>query len=614
MDTEETQAILPGESDGPLRFGDYEILGTIGHGGFASVYRAAFHGSFGFRKQVALKVLHRRFDSVEEQASAEFLNEARLGASIRHPNLVEFYECGRVGDRLYIAMELVDGPNLAQVLQLGAELTAPITDDVIVAMAMQMARGLDGLHSAVVDDRAIGAVHRDFKPGNILISSLGQAKITDYGITSFAADFYQTLDRAGPRGSPLYMSPEQVRGSELTQASDVFAFGSTVLEMILGRPVFLASTVDDIVRKVGAAEVGEALTAARVRFPALVPVLENCMLPRASSRYQNGAELVEGMHGVRPPPFGDELIGKVSLATMEIIGQLEAKRARRPVDRFWCLTSELRRDGEGKIEAIAPPEPVPLEATPDAPQPSPWSVDGEAGPATTEEIAVAEPVAEPVAEESPTTRRTALYVGISAAVLLLLIAVAVVPPLLQNRSTTAALPRSLAEQVATEVATEIAVPDEESPTEVEVPSDPTPPPPIVAEVTAAVPASEAAQQDAGDDADASAGALDSAGAGPPRLFHDPVSRGIRGQAVSFQVQVDPPGSYRSTVWYRAVPDGAWQTDNVDGGADGTLTVVIPAGVWLSQEATDVEYFIEVAGPGGLARSASAVRPYSFQLY
>jgi hypothetical protein len=104
------------------------------------------------------------------------------------------------------------------------------------------------------------------------------------------------------------------------------------------------------------------------------------------------------------------------------------------------------------------------------------------------------------------------------------------------------------------------------------------------------------------------------GAGPPRLFHEPVARGIRGQSVSFQVQVEPPGSYRSTVWYRAVPDGAWQTSNVDGGAEGSLTVVIPAGVWISQEATDVEYFIEVAGPGGLARSASAVRPYSFRLF
>jgi len=606
MDTEETQAIQPGQTDEPLRFGDYEILGTIGHGGFASVYRAAFHGSFGFRKQVALKVLHRRFDSVEEQASAEFLNEARLGASIRHPNLVEFYECGRVGDRLYIAMELVEGPNLAQVLQLGSELTAPITDDVIVAMAMQMARGLEGLHGAIVDDRAMGAVHRDFKPGNILISSLGQAKIADYGITSFAADFYQTLDRAGPRGSPLYMSPEQVRGRELTQASDIFAFGSTVLEMILGRPVFLAGTVDDIVRKVGAADVSEALTEARSRFPTLVPVLENCMLPKAASRYQNGAELVEGMHGVRPPPFGDDLIGKVSQATMDIIGKLEARRAQRPVDRFWCLTSELQRDHEGKIEALAPPMPVPLDATPDEPPPSPWSVDGDAEPASTEEMAIAPSPT----EEVPARRRAGLYVGVSAVALLLLLAAVAAPWML--RSLTAQ--QEASPTPTEEVAAEVPVAAEEPPTEAEVSSEPTPPPPVLAEATGTAPAPESDAEDTDAGAEAPTEAQDPAGAGPPRLFHDPVSRGIRGQAVSFQVQVEPPGSYRSTVWYRAVPDGAWQTSNVDGGADGTLTVVIPAGVWLSQEATDVEYFIEVAGPGGLARSASAVRPYSFRLY
>ena len=593
MTTEETEAVQPVADAQKPRFGDYEILATIGHGGFASVYRAAFHGSFGFRKQVALKVLHRRFDSVEEQASAEFLNEARLGASIRHPNLVEFYECGRVGDRLYIAMELVDGPNLAQVLQLGSELTAPLNDAVIVALAMQMARGLAGLHGARVEGCEVQAVHRDFKPANILVSSLGQAKITDYGITRFAADFYQTLDQGGPRGSPLYMSPEQVRGRPLTQSSDVFAFGSTVLEMILGRPVFVADTVDAIIQKVGVADVSEALTDARARFPSLVPVLENCMLPDPSSRYANGAALVAGLHDVEPPPFGDELIGKVSEATMDIISRLESKRAQRPVDRFWCLTSELKRAGDGAIEAVEPPPPVPLpiETHDDGPDDEVFA-----------EVSAEAPAAAPaeVPEGAP-SRRTWMPVVIAGGAVVVATLIAI--PLISTLSSPPADdPPPLAEDAAVEVAPAL----EEAEPLLEEPS------PVVAAVIP--PAQPAGHDDPAPIAEEPAEAADPEGAGPPRLFHEPVARGIRGQAVSFQVSVEPPGSYRSTVWYRAVPDGAWQTSNVDGGADGSLTVVIPAGVWLNQEATDVEYFIEVAGPGGLARSASAVRPYSFRLY
>jgi serine/threonine protein kinase len=599
MTTEETEAIQPTADAERPRFGDYEILDTLGHGGFASVYRAAFHGSFGFRKQVALKVLHRRFDSVEEQASAEFLNEARLGASIRHPNLVEFYECGRVGDRLYIAMELVDGPNLAQVLQLGSELTAPLTDAVILAMAMQMARGLAGLHGATVEGREVQAVHRDFKPANILVSSLGQAKITDYGITRFAADFYQTLDQGGPRGSPLYMSPEQVRGKPLTQSSDVFAFGSTVLEMILGRPVFIADTVDGIIQQVGAADVSEALTEARARFPSLVPVLEYCMLPEPSSRYKNGAALVAGLHDVEPPPFGEELIGQVSQATMDIISRLDAKRAKRPVDRFWCLTSELKRDGDGTVQAVDVPPPVPLPIDTHDDDTDEYVAASAQPTATLPAVADASDTDEADVDASALRRWWPAALAVAAIVVAVLIAI----PVVSNLSSPApdVIPIVSEHEGGEGIKTVV----EEAPT-AEAPA------PVVA--TVIPPASPPARGESATIEEPIEEPVDPEGAGPPRLFHEPVSRGIRGQSVSFQVQVEPPGSYRSTVWYRAVPDGAWQTSNVDGGAGGSLTVVIPAGVWLNQEATDVEYFIEVAGPGGLARSASAVRPYSFRLY
>ena len=586
----------PGADSGDrqTRFGDYVVLDTVGHGGFATVFRGEFRGAFGFRKQVALKVLQRRFEGSEERATRDFLNEARLGATIRHPNLVEFYECGRVGDRLYIAMELIDGPNLAQVLNLGGELPYPMGDDVILAIAMQVARGLKGLHAATVDGKRIEAIHRDLKPANILLSSEGQAKITDYGITRFAADFYQTLDNRGPRGSPLYMSPEQARGEALTQASDVFSFGSTVLEMITGRPVFAASTIDAIVMKVREAEIGDTLAVARRRIPQLVGVLENCMLPDPASRYADGAALVEGMRGVEPPPFGEELIGRISSSATEYLRELDARRRKKPVEQFWCLHSDLERLHERSSEELRPSVETDELELDDA----------------TVSVAVA-------AADSPRrARRWALWLALPAIGLLGLTAIAafgvVVARAVRATSVTDDGAAALIEVADAEV--EPPLTDDAGPAEAVTapPVDAAPPTPEAA----ADPPSVDQPLDGAEDGDAAVRPDDGVGAGPPRLFHEPITRGIRGNDIRFTVSVEPAGNYTSTVWYRAVPDGDWQRRNVVGGDEGALTVVIPAGVWLSQDTTDVEYFIEVGahGGGGLARNGSAVKPYRFRLY
>jgi len=164
------------KSKGPGElFGKYLIQDLIGRGAYSTVYRAQFQGGYGFRKRVALKVMRRRLASAEEEVSQDFLNEARLGAAIQHPNLVEFYECGRVGDRLYIAMELVEGPNLAEVIRTVPSLGLQLEDDFVLALALQTARGLQALHTATVEGTRIWAIHRDLKPGNILLSPVGQA-------------------------------------------------------------------------------------------------------------------------------------------------------------------------------------------------------------------------------------------------------------------------------------------------------------------------------------------------------------------------------------------------------------------------------------------------------
>ncbi len=633
----------------PELFGTYAIQSLIGRGSFSSVFRAQLQGQYGFRKQVALKVLRHRLERTDEQVSADFLNEARLGASIRHPNLVDFYECGRVGDRLYIAMELVDGPDLGQVLQMVPDPIPPLSDDLIVTLAMQLARGLKALHEATHDGKPIMAVHRDFKPGNILLSPHGTSKITDYGIVRFAADFYEPDQTEGLRGSPLYMSPEQARGEELTQASDIFSFGVTVLEMINGAPVFREDTVSRIVDRVRSADATAALLTARSQFPQLVTVLEGCLLPDPASRIPTGRALVEALKDIEPPPFGEELITDLAVETYGYLEIHQASLWNRPIAKFWAtlvddeeesVSIQLVGFGGVQEDRVADLEQVLADA--DAAEDA--RIDGElqAPESTAVEAATAVTGVTPDPGPPAKPRRVLLPWAVAGVAVLLMLLLLALPRLWTApdvgdapgvdggaASGGTAGPVVMLEEDGADIedagepikgTDQDAVGEEE----VETPGAAMPIDPVVTAGGDEPTTPPAPEQDGADDGAAEVppaatgndevADVSPTGEGPPRLHHTPVTRGIRGKDIRFVVDVDPAGGYRSTVWYRGVPGGAWETRKIDGGSDGTLTVVIPAGVWLDQNSTEVEYFIEVAGPGGLARAGSAVRPFRFRLY
>jgi len=627
---------LSGETE--QRFGNYLVRGLIGHGGFATVYRAEFMGEFGFRKEVALKVLRRRLHSLEERVSAEFLNEARLGASIRHPNLVEFYECGRVGDRLYIAMELIAGPNLAQVMRMVPDLVDPLDDHVILAIAMQTARGVKGLHEAQVQGRKIEAIHRDLKPGNILLSQDGQAKITDYGITRFAADFYQTLDHKGPRGSPLYMSPEQARGEELTQASDVFSFGTTVLEMITGTPVFAASSVQGIVSKVRDGDVGEALASGRKRFPHLVPVLEECLMPDPETRIPDGSKLVEALKSIEPPPFGDELISQLSKHAFGILRSHQEQRRQTPVLKFWSqLTGgaqkadELTDPGSVDDEDYLPvPEPIAdlVEGESSEPEPTGEALVGGIVGSTTSRGWFEEKVEDTLKPGGVQRNLPWLIAGVSMGLLLVVLlgwgGTVLIRGMGEGDGIADGDPTpEPATGAETPTAGDGSADGGEEPTDGgEEPTDGGEEPTDGGEEpTADDGGTEPETATASDDGSAS---VEAPTAEPPteaatpaataQLQHTAVKRTIRGQDTTIAASVSPPGAYQVTLWYRAAPDGPWQTRVSNGGGDGSLRLVIPAGDWLAQGVTHVEYFIEATGPGGAARSGSAIQPHRVRVY
>ena len=209
------------------RLGPYEILQPLGAGGMGEVHRARH---VKLRRNVAIKVLP---DVLADEPAflSRFEREARTASALNHPNIVTIYDIAEHEGITYIAMELVEGRTLRDLIADG-----PLSVDRVVAYAKQVADGLAKAHAA-------GIVHRDIKPANVMVTPDGLVKILDFGLakplTTVAGESLTTETHKGLIvGTPHYMSPEQCSGGELDSRSDQFAFGVMLYEMLGGKPPF----------------------------------------------------------------------------------------------------------------------------------------------------------------------------------------------------------------------------------------------------------------------------------------------------------------------------------------------------------------------------------------
>ena len=558
------QMDTPQGSGDPRSFGDFELQALLGEGTFAKVYQATRVSSFGAKKEVALKVLDRRLQNSSDAVSKDFLNEARLGGSIRHPNLVETYECGRLGDRLYIAMALVDGPNLGQVIE---KLGQRVERETVVAIAIQAARGLRAIHRAKIDGRSIHAIHRDMKPANILLTTNGEVKLTDYGISRFNADFYETMGVDQVRGSPQYMSPEQAGGEKLTQATDVFSFGLTFGRLISGRHLFPALTVPELMLQIRTLQFSDALDEATERVPELKEILLRCLEAKPEHRYADGGELFEAILDVPQPKFGDELIGKLAQQTLD---RMPPPLELVPGDNFGDFWSPLSVDIDDDRESVE------MDSIVDQ--------DAESQYDAYEELQEqAEfPRIERPADQSPRDagyagtqadgglgRYIAWLIAVGAVFLLLLIGLLVLsrPPESDpgDAASTPAAPVTPASLEADGVP---------------IPTGPDAPPRITATI---------------------------------EIQHEPIEKAVRGRPIQITATLKPVGIHQASVWYRADPGGEWANVEETTDADGMLSVTLPASDWLTYKHTSVSYFIDASSVTGMVRSGTSQQPHTIAL-
>jgi len=226
------------ESQVPATVGRYRITGELGRGAMGAVYRGVDPK---LDRTVAIKMISSSMAGGDDRDEilARFEREARVSARLQHPNVVAVYDVGAEGDELYLVMELIDGDTLSHRLARGQFPPVPEA----LEMIAQAADALAAAHEA-------GIIHRDIKPGNLLITKAGRVKVTDFGVAKAVGEKME-LTRTGMMvGSPAYMSPEQVKGMVLDGRSDLFSLGVVLYELILHRKPFPADTVTTLVYQI----------------------------------------------------------------------------------------------------------------------------------------------------------------------------------------------------------------------------------------------------------------------------------------------------------------------------------------------------------------------------
>ncbi len=256
----------------------------------AEVYLCRLSGEQGFRKRVALKVVHPRH-AADPRFRELFSREARLAASLSHPNLVQVFDFGREGDAHFLAMEYVEGWNLAQAAEQARQLRLPIPPGI-------WRHWVDGIWSGLAYLHEKGVVHRDVSPGNILVARNGAVKITDFGISRVVGDGPESEGtRAGKSG---YLAPERIRGEGATFSSDLFAAGVISVELLLGRRLFGGDGPEDDIDRIRGFD---ARTLPLPGVPSgLAGVLRKSVAATPGERYHRAAEFLVELARVAHPP------------------------------------------------------------------------------------------------------------------------------------------------------------------------------------------------------------------------------------------------------------------------------------------------------------------------
>ena len=410
-----THADAEPESEGDA-FGDYTLLDRIAVGGMAEVWRARRRGVEGFQKTVAIKKILSNLTGSKDFVTM-FIDEAKLAAQLSHNNIIQIYDLGKVGDDFFIAMEHVDGKDLRTILTAAQESKQPIPLGLALVIVSAVASALDYAHrKRDFDGDAMGLVHRDVSPQNVMISYEGSIKLCDFGIVKAVAKA-STTQMGALKGKLQYMSPEQAWGKNVDARSDIFSLGSVFYEVLTGRQLFA-----------GDSEIGvlDAVRECQIRSPReiepAVPeevarIALKALAKSPDERYQRAGDLE---HDIR-----------------KVLDDLRPTPSQKTLAEYMRSLFETSMSGAVPLAsagaAAAPSSQAPGSAV-ISPEPVVAGPPGTAEPAADPPVAAEEPTDQPVAPEEASSGRWKWLAAAVVTTVLVGLGLLVVPSLVRREA------------------------------------------------------------------------------------------------------------------------------------------------------------------------------------
>jgi len=270
----------------------------------ATVHVGRLLGPVGFARTVAIKRLHPQYARDPEFVSM-FLDEARMCARIRHPNVVPTLDVVATQGELFLVMEYVQGESLAQLVRGAAKRGRVMPWKVAIAIVAGMLQGLHAAHEAK-DERGfpLGLVHRDVSPHNVLVGVDGMARVVDFGIAKASGRLHTTREGA-VKGKLGYMAPEQMAAENVTRQADLYAGAVVLWETLTGTRLFDADTEAVVLAKVLTGEVKPPSSVVPGIPPELDAIVMKGLSRKVSSRYETGREFATALEKLGPSPLGE---------------------------------------------------------------------------------------------------------------------------------------------------------------------------------------------------------------------------------------------------------------------------------------------------------------------
>src|SRR3954467_14051347 len=288
--------------------GKYHILELVGEGAMGVVYRAT---DSVLDRTVAIKVMNESI-ARKEDLRKRFLHEAQAAASLQHPNVVSIYDMGEGEGHMFIAMEFVDGVDLEKLLETNQPLSLQAKLDIII----DVLTGLTFAHKR-------GIVHRDIKPANIRVTEDGRAKIMDFGVAHLASS---SMTRTGSfLGTPSFMAPEQITEGKTPPATDIFAVGGVLFQLLTLMKPFDGPTLQNLFFKIITEKQKRVSEVMPGLPPALDRIVEKAMAKEPADRYASALEMANELSAVRAKLSGPAYPESVSL-TASVSSAIEMAR------------------------------------------------------------------------------------------------------------------------------------------------------------------------------------------------------------------------------------------------------------------------------------------------